>query len=138
MNVLKQCIRNKKFLLSAVILVPLLFVALFGNFLISHDPLEIHYTQTLDAPSAEYPMGTDEYGRCIACRLIVGLQPTMIVAFFLGSLLEHKIRQSLTISRGDWTIFIDRPIACCFFVLTVFITLFYIVRLTRGRKAARP
>ena len=64
--------------------------------------------------------------------------PTMIVAFFLGSLLEHKIRQSLTISRGDWTIFIDRPIACCFFVLTVFITLFYIVRLTRGRKAARP
>ena len=81
MNVLKQCIRNKKFLLSAVILVPLLFVALFGNFLISHDPLEIHYTQTLDVPSAEYPMGTDEYGRCIACRLIVGLQPTMIVAF---------------------------------------------------------
>ena len=81
MNVLKQCIRNKKFLLSAVILVPLLFVALFGNFLISHDPLEIHYTQTLVAPSAEYPMGTDEYGRCIACRLIVGLQPTMIVAF---------------------------------------------------------
>lgn len=81
MNVLKQCIRNKKFLLSAVILVPLLFVALVGNFLISHDPLEIHYTQTLDAPSAEYPMGTDEYGRCIACRLIVGLQPTMIVAF---------------------------------------------------------
>ena len=81
MNALKQCIRNKKFLLSAVILVPLLFVALFGNFLISHDPLEIHYTQTLDAPSAEYPMGTDEYGRCIACRLIVGLQPTMIVAF---------------------------------------------------------
>lgn len=81
MNVLKQCIRNKKFLLSAIILVPLLFVALFGNFLISHDPLEIHYTQTLEAPSAEYPMGTDEYGRCIACRLIVGLQPTMIVAF---------------------------------------------------------
>ena len=81
MNVLKQCIRNKKFLLSAVILVPLLFVALFGNFLISHDPLEIHYTQTLDAPSAEYPMGTDEYGRSIACRLIVGLQPAMLVAF---------------------------------------------------------
>lgn len=81
MNVLKQCIRNKKFLLSAIILVPLLFVALFGNFLISHDPLEIHYTRTLEAPSAEYPMGTDEYGRCIACRLIVGLQPTMIVAF---------------------------------------------------------
>lgn len=81
MSVWKQCIRNKKFLLSAVILVPLLLVALFGNLLISHDPLEIISTQTLQPPSAEYPMGTDEYGRCIACRLIVGIQPTMIVAF---------------------------------------------------------
>ncbi len=81
MSVWKQCIRNKKFLLSAVILVPLLFVALFGNLLISHDPLQIISTQTLQPPSVEYPMGTDEYGRCIACRLIVGIQPTMIVAF---------------------------------------------------------
>lgn len=81
MSVWKQCIRNKKFLLSAVILVPLLFVALFGNLLISHDPLQIISTQTLQPPSLEYPMGTDEYGRCIACRLIVGIQPTMIVAF---------------------------------------------------------
>ncbi len=81
MSVFKQCLRNKKFLLSAVILVPLLFVALFGGLMISHDPLEIIATQTLQPPSAEYPMGTDEYGRCIACRLIIGLQPTMIVAF---------------------------------------------------------
>ena len=81
MSVLKQCVRNKKFLLSAIILIPLLFVALFGNLLISHDPLEIHATQTLAPPSQEYPMGTDEYGRCIACRLVVGIQPTMIVAF---------------------------------------------------------
>lgn len=64
--------------------------------------------------------------------------PTMIVAFFLGSLLEHKIRQSLSISRGDWTIFVDRPIAFCFLAMTVFVTLFYIIRLTRGRNAARP
>lgn len=77
MSVLKQCIRNKKFLLSAIILIPLLFVALFGNLLISHDPLEINATQTLAPPSQEYPMGTDEYGRCIACRLVVGIQPTM-------------------------------------------------------------
>lgn len=81
MSVFKQCLRNKKFLISIVILVPLLFVALFGSLMISHDPLEIIATQTLQPPSAEYPMGTDEYGRCIACRLIIGLQPTMIVAF---------------------------------------------------------
>jgi peptide/nickel transport system permease protein len=81
MKVLKQCMRNPKFVLSAVVLIPLLFMALFGSFFISHDPLEIEYMNTLAMPSAEYPMGTDEYGRCIACRLVVGLQPTMIVAF---------------------------------------------------------
>ncbi|MCD8011255.1 MAG: ABC transporter permease [Lachnospiraceae bacterium] len=105
MSVFKQCLRNKKFILSAIILIPLLFIAVFGNFIISHDPLEIHSTQTLEAPSAEYPMGTDEYGRCIACRLIVGIQPTMIVAFggaiiamvagsFLG-LLAGYVRDSI-------------------------------------------
>ncbi|MGN1038248.1 MAG: tripartite tricarboxylate transporter permease [Mailhella sp.] len=64
--------------------------------------------------------------------------PTIIVSFFLGSLLEHKIRQTMLISRGDWTIFLSRPIACVFLALTVFAVLFYIVRLTRGRLAARP
>ena len=47
MSVFKQCLRNKKFLISIVILVPLLFVALFGSLMISHDPLEIIATQTL-------------------------------------------------------------------------------------------
>ena len=60
--------------------------------------------------------------------------PTMIVAFFLGSLLEHKMRQSLLISRGDWTVFLDRPIACAFLLLTVAIILLYIVRHGFGKK----
>lgn len=54
--------------------------------------------------------------------------PTMIVAFFLGTMLEHKMRQSLSISRGDWTVFVDRPIAALFLALTVGIVLFYIFR----------
>ncbi|WP_294448219.1 tripartite tricarboxylate transporter permease [uncultured Mailhella sp.] len=60
--------------------------------------------------------------------------PTMIVAFFLGSLLEHKMRQSLLISRGDWTVFLDRHIACAFLLLTVAIILLYIVRHGFGQK----
>ncbi len=60
--------------------------------------------------------------------------PTLIVAFFLGSLLEHKMRQSLLISRGDWTIFLNRPIACAFLLLTVAIILLYIVRHGFGKK----
>ncbi|MBO4316846.1 MAG: tripartite tricarboxylate transporter permease [Mailhella sp.] len=59
-------------------------------------------------------------------------RPTLIVAFFLGSLLEHKIRQSLSIARGDWTIFITRPIASVFLGLTCAAILYYIWRHVRS------
>lgn len=60
--------------------------------------------------------------------------PTVIVAFFLGSLLEHKIRQSLLISRNDWMVFVNRPIACVFLILTLSAIFFYLVRLGFNRK----
>ncbi len=62
--------------------------------------------------------------------------PTLIVAFFLGALLEHKIRQSLSIARGDWTIFISRPISCAFLTMTVLVILFYIYRHVRPARTA--
>lgn len=57
--------------------------------------------------------------------------PTLIVAFFLGQLLEHKVRQSLLISGGDWTIFFTRPIALAFVILTVIITLIYLKKIRK-------
>ncbi|MBP3730923.1 MAG: tripartite tricarboxylate transporter permease [Mailhella sp.] len=62
--------------------------------------------------------------------------PTLIVAFFLGALLEHKIRQSLSIARGDWMIFVDRPISCAFLVMTLAVLIFYILRHARSGQPA--
>ncbi|MCQ2444203.1 MAG: tripartite tricarboxylate transporter permease [Mailhella sp.] len=66
-------------------------------------------------------------------RLRISL-PTMIVAFFLGSLLEHKLRQSLIIARGDWTIFVTRPIASVAYCLTAAAVLYYVWKHTAGRR----
>lgn len=60
--------------------------------------------------------------------------PTLIVAFFLGQLLEEKVRQSLIISNGDWSIFFTRPIALLFAVLAAVVVSLYILKL---RKVAR-
>lgn len=57
--------------------------------------------------------------------------PTLIVAFFLGQLLEHKIRQSLLISGGDWTVFFTRPIALAFVILTVLISAIYLKKIRK-------
>lgn len=43
--------------------------------------------------------------------------PTLLVALLLGNLLESKLRQSLAISGGDFSIFFTRPISLAFLCL---------------------
>lgn len=94
MKVLKQCMQNKKFIFSAIILIPLVLMIFLGPVFAPHDPLEMDTSNTLAPSSSNYPMGTDEYGRCILSRLLYGVRPSMQVAlvgtfgaFFMGSLL---------------------------------------------------
>lgn len=56
--------------------------------------------------------------------------PTIIVAFFLGPMLESKFRQSLRISGDDALVFLTKPISLAFLILTVAAVFF----LTRRRK----
>lgn len=94
MNTLKRCFKNKKFVFSALILTPIILMILLGPALAPHDPLEINTGNTLAASSTEYPMGTDEFGRCILSRLMYGIRPSLQVAlggtigaFAIGSVL---------------------------------------------------
>lgn len=50
--------------------------------------------------------------------------PTMLVAFFLGQLMEGKVRQSLAISGGDYMIFFTRPVAMAFFGLAILMLIY--------------
>mgnify|MGYP006870780442 len=43
-------------------------------------------------------------------------------------MLEHKLRQSLALSDGDFTIFLTRPISATFLALTVICTLYFLFR----------
>ncbi|MBT4263418.1 MAG: hypothetical protein HN580_23465 [Deltaproteobacteria bacterium] len=54
--------------------------------------------------------------------------PTVIVAFFLGPMLESKFRQSLSISGDDATVFLTKPISLTFLVLTVAAVFFLLKR----------
>lgn len=53
-------------------------------------------------------------------RLNISVIP-VVIAFFLGPLLEGAVRRSLLLSGGDVTIFVRRPIALVFVVLTVLV-----------------
>ena len=69
----KKCFSNKKFVVGFIILVPLIIVMIFGNFLIPNDPYALDTANMLQNSSVKYPLGTDEYGRCILTRLILGI-----------------------------------------------------------------
>ncbi len=55
--------------------------ALFGSWFAPHDPYLINHLATLQGSSSAHPLGTDEFGRDILSRLIIGIRPTIIVAF---------------------------------------------------------
>jgi putative tricarboxylic transport membrane protein len=54
--------------------------------------------------------------------------PTIIVAFFLGPMLETKFRQSLRISGDDAMVFLTKPISLAFLILTVAAVFFLLKR----------
>ena len=62
------------------------------------------------------------------CRINL---PTVIVAYFLGPLLETNLRQALAISGRDWSVFVTRPISLGFLIFTVVAVAF----LMRKRRA---
>lgn len=73
-------LEDRKFVISMIILIPLLFVVIFGNRIIPNDPLEMNTTMILQGSSLRFPLGTDEFGRCILSRLILGIRPSIFVA----------------------------------------------------------
>jgi putative tricarboxylic transport membrane protein len=54
--------------------------------------------------------------------------PTIIVAFFLGPMLETKLRQALRISGNDVMVFFTRPISIGFLLLTIIAVIFLVKR----------
>ncbi|MEY3356634.1 MAG: hypothetical protein RJB53_1278 [Pseudomonadota bacterium] len=56
----------------------------------------------------------------------------LLMGFILGELMEEYLRRALTISRGDWNVFIDRPLSAT--LLAIAVVLLIIVTLPFIRK----
>lgn len=81
--------RNKarhQFIFWLSVVVVICLVALIGPYFLPHDPLEANLQIINQPPSAEYPLGTDSLGRCIACRIVAGAQTTIFSAFVIVAL----------------------------------------------------
>lgn len=51
----------------------------------------------------------------------------MAMGFIIGAMFEEHLRRALSISQGEWTIFIDRPISLTFLIVSVIMVAFGIM-----------
>lgn len=76
----KKFMKRKTAVLGFVIMILLVFLALFGEYLAPYDPDAYDYVNMLKGPSAEHWFGTDHYGRDVLSRLLAGTRLTLGVS----------------------------------------------------------
>ena len=74
--------REPATVLGVAIVAGYVLIALVVPWLPLRDPLQISVADRLSGPSAEFPLGTDAFGRDVASRILFGARLSMQVAVF--------------------------------------------------------
>ncbi|MFO7546424.1 MAG: ABC transporter permease [Trueperaceae bacterium] len=73
--------RRRVVLYGTVVFAVLVLVAVFADVLAPHDPMGMNVRSRLSEPSGEFWLGTDNLGRDIFSRLVLGARISLIVGF---------------------------------------------------------
>jgi peptide/nickel transport system permease protein len=102
-ELLRELLRSKTFLIGAIVLLVWIVCAIFGPAIAPHSP----YAQNLEginkAPSGAHLFGTDQLGRDMFSRVIVGVRDILIIAplaTLLGTVLGTAIGLVMGYFRG--------------------------------------
>lgn len=104
-------LQNRTAVVGAAVLAMIILVAVFAPVLAPKDPLQLSVRNKLARPSADYVMGTDQFGRDVFSRVIFGARLSMgvglsagiasvLVGLVLGLLAGYYTRLDAVISRG--------------------------------------
>ncbi len=77
----KQLIR--RIAIASVIAAVLIVIVVFAGIFAPNDPYQTNAAFIRKPPCAEYPLGTDNLGRCVLSRIIYGGRTTIAATFFL-------------------------------------------------------
>ena len=82
-EIVKQFKEHKIAMVGAVLILFLAFIAIFAPYIAPHDPIEINLKERLQSPNSEYPLGTDNLGRCMLSRLIYGTRISLQIGIIV-------------------------------------------------------
>jgi len=66
-------------LLGLAVVTALVLLAVFARQVAPHDPVRQDLPRALQGPSWHYPLGTDEFGRCVLSRILFGARISLVV-----------------------------------------------------------
>jgi len=92
-------LRRPTFIAGAAILLFWVVCAVFGHMIAPQDPLAQQLLATNKAPSAAHWFGTDQLGRDVFSRVIVGARSILVIAFF-ATLLGTVAGTALGLAMG--------------------------------------
>ncbi len=78
----KRLVKNRLALVGLSIVLIIIFIAIFANYIAPYDPLKVDLSKYLLPPSREHLLGTDEFGRDILSRIIFGARVSLQIGFF--------------------------------------------------------
>ena len=78
-------IRNSQifFYITCFCVLALFLVAVFAPLLAPNDPYKTNILKQLAPPDSEFPLGTDELGRCILSRILYGARTSLFASTFV-------------------------------------------------------
>src|SRR3984893_12346063 len=79
MNEWRRFARHRLALVGRGVIVALSLLALAARHVAPHDPIQQDLPHALAKPSAEFPLGTDQFGRCILSRIVFGARQSLLV-----------------------------------------------------------
>jgi peptide/nickel transport system permease protein len=79
-ELLHELVRSPMFMIGAIVLLIWIVCAIFGPTIAPHDPLAQNLEGINKAPSSSHLFGTDQLGRDVLSRVIVGVRDVMIIA----------------------------------------------------------
>lgn len=75
----KRFLKHRLALAGLGLILALILLALSARQVAPHDPLRQDLPHALAGPSLEFPLGTDEFGRCILSRILFGARLSLLV-----------------------------------------------------------
>jgi len=125
-------LRKPTFIAGAIILLFWVFCALFGSAIAPHDPYAQQLLATNVAPSGAHWFGTDQIGRDVLSRVIVGARDILLIttlATVLGTVLGTALGLAMGYLGGTIDLLVSRVVEAVLALPAVIIAFLFIVAL---------